>query len=61
MFTAWLKRSSLKQQTGKRGLITSASSGPNFILLISLAAVFVVLGIFVTTQAWASGTVFNSR
>ncbi len=55
MFQAWLKRSALKQKTGRRSLLISAATGPNRILLLGLLGIFIALGVFVISTSYAAG------
>jgi hypothetical protein len=54
MFQPWVKRSSLKQRAGRRSLLIAGSVGSNPILLLSIVAVFIVLGVFVVSKSYAA-------
>lgn len=54
MFQSWVKRSSLKQRMGRRSLLVANSVGSNRILLLSMVAVFIVLGMFVVSKSYAA-------
>lgn len=54
MFAPWIKRSSLKRGSRDKRLLV-AGERPSVILLLSLSALLVLVGVFVVQRSWAKG------